>query len=1031
MYNLLDLVQDKRQSELLLASIEQRSRSLNPIPFAKAIDLNEGFKYVKYLAIPGAIFALIWLSGELNSFFGSYQRVVNYDQAYEPPAPFVFQLLTGRLEILENEEIALQVATEGEVKPDDITLVINGQQYLMQEQNGIYQHNLAPELGISEFYFTANELDSRKYNLEVLAVPAIQNFEVALEYPGYTGKPAETLKSTGNATFPEGTKVTWKIESLETNEIHLVAEDTLRAFKKTKNEFSLSRRVYDNLSYQLTTSNKNVINHEKLDYKFRIIKDAYPTLEVRQVGDTLNSNISYYMGEASDDYGLGAITLVCYPEDDEDDRQILELERPESNINQFYYTFPSGLELKEGRTYSFYFEVTDNDAIRGGKSVKSQVFTTSVLDDNELKSKQLEAQQSLLNSMDKSLSNYKEQKETLKEINKEQKEKNSLSFTDQNQIRDFLKKQQQQEQLMQKFSKQLNENLKKGDLKDERSELLQERLERQELEAKKNEKLLEELQKIADKIDKEELSKRLEELGKQQQRNERSLEQLLELTKRYYVTEKASQLARDLEKLAKRQDILSELKVSEVFSNKEQEKLNKRFEELAKELEELKKDNEDLKKPMSLRVDKEKERSVKEDQKDALEEINKHQGSEEVSESEEKQKSANQAKKKQKSAAEKIQEMSEDLQQSAMGGGSTITEDAEMLRQILDNLITFSFKQEKLYDTLEGSDQDVAQFIKGVREQQELKELFEHVDDSLFALSLRRVELSEFVNEQITEVYYNIDKTLESIAENRLYQGIAHQQYVLTASNELADFLAQLLDNMQQSMMPGSGSGGAQEEQLPDIIKSQGELQQKMEQMGQQGKSKGEGAEEGDQEGKGAQQGSSESKGEKGQNGEGEQGQGKGDQKGDGNSSGAEGTTEEELKELYEIYKEQQVLRQRLEEQLADMIKGRDKQLAQKLVRQMEDFENDLLENGITQRTLDKINTIQHQLLKLKNAVLKQGKKEERESDTNKEQFRNPVTTRPLILDNNRNEVEILNRQALPLRHNFQNKVKNYFRQDD
>jgi hypothetical protein len=69
--------------------------------------------------------------------------------------------------------------------------------------------------------------------------------------------------------------------------------------------------------------------------------------------------------------------------------------------------------------------------------------------------------------------------------------------------------------------------------------------------------------------------------------------------------------------------------------------------------------------------------------------------------------------------------------------------------------------------------------------------------------------------------------------------------------------------------------------------------------------------------------------------------------------------------------------------------------------------------------------------LKLENAALKQGKKQERESNTNKSTFQNPITTKPSLLDNYRNETEILNRQSLPLRQNFQNRVKEYFRSDD
>ena len=539
----------------------------------------------------------------------------------------------------------------------------------------------------------------------------------------------------------------------------------------------------------------------------------------------------------------------------------------------------------------------------------------------------------------------------------------------------------------------------------------------------------------------EEILDVLEELGKKQQNSERSLEQLLELTKRYYVTEKAVQLAKDLEKLAERQEILSDLNISKDFSKKEQEKLNINFNKIAQELEDLKKDNAALKKPIDLQIDNSKKEGVKENQQKALEEIQKVEGIEQSSDSEEIEKSESSAKKNQKSAAEKMKEMSKELSESsssASGGGSSVAEDAEMLRQILDNLIIFSFKQEGLFDKLSAQEEeDVSQYAKTVRDQKELRGLFEHVDDSLFALSLRQAELSEFVNEQITEVYYNIDKSLESMADGQIYQGVSYQKYVLTASNSLADFLAKVMDNMNQSMKMGKGQGDSQGGfQLPDIIKGQESLGEKMSKSGKQGQSgkegsgkKGEGEGGEGKAGKDGQQG----EGEEGENGQGQNGEG-GQQPGNGSGDGGDGNnglSEGELQEIYEIYQEQQRIRQELEKQLENMINAGDRRLGEKLVRQMEDFENDLLENGITQRTINKANTIQYELLKLENAALKQGKKSERESNENQQDFSNPITTKPSLLDNYRNEVEILNRQALPLRQNFQNKVKEYFKGDD
>ena len=60
--NILQLKQQSSQSDLLLASINQKSAALQPVPFVKAIDFSKNKKYLKYGLIPnnlGASFAYI------------------------------------------------------------------------------------------------------------------------------------------------------------------------------------------------------------------------------------------------------------------------------------------------------------------------------------------------------------------------------------------------------------------------------------------------------------------------------------------------------------------------------------------------------------------------------------------------------------------------------------------------------------------------------------------------------------------------------------------------------------------------------------------------------------------------------------------------------------------------------------------------------------------------------------------------------------------------------------------------------------
>ncbi|MCK0161219.1 hypothetical protein [Allomuricauda sp. F6463D] len=1033
LFNLLELSENQQKSDLLLASIKQRASSLGTVPFTEAVNFKDSYRYAKYFIIPVALFGIIWFTGDIVSFFNSHQRVMHYDMAYEKPAPFRFELMNTSLEVLDNQSLTVRVGTVGEVRPDNVTIVVNGEELLMQRGQDFYEYTFEAPVPENTIYFTANGWSSKQYLIRSYRTPTVVDFSMELEYPRYLNMEPEVVSGTGNTEIPEGTTVTWGIRGDHVDTIKMIARDTMVYLKKEGNLFSDSKVVYDNFDYELSTSNEKVSDFERLAYGLRVVKDEMATVQVDQVLDSLNPNQSYYAGQAGDDHGISEIRLVYYPIDDINNSQKVLLESPSTNVSQFYYTFPSGLTLQPGKRYKLYFEVVDNDGVRGGKVTKSRVFDAVFYDDKELKNKELEYQNSTLNQMGETLKKLKQQEDKLTDINNIQREEKTLSFEDRNQIRNFLQQQKQQDELMEKFSRQLNESIEKTSENSEMKRMLQERLERQEAEAKKNAKLLEELDKIADKIDKEDLQKRLEELGKNQGKNTRNLEQILELTKRYYVTEKASQISKDLEELANKQDNLSDSEISKE-STEEQNTLNSEFNKVAEELRELQRDNEALQKPLDFNIDDTNSEDVKKDQEDALDELQKHQHLDGSSDSQEHKKTKEGASKKQKSAAQKMQEMSDSMKSGAMGGSESEAEDAEMLRQILDNLITFSFKQESLFDNLQTNDGDISQFSRTVKDQQNLKRLFEHVDDSLFALSLRKVELSEFVNEQISEVYYNIDKSLESIAENQMYQGASYQQYVINATNALADFLANVLDNMQQNMNPGQGGGEGQDFQLPDIIKGQQNIQEKMGGSGESGQqSKGKRKEAGEDQGD-QQQGS------KGTKGDGEKGEGGGEgqsdngqnnsQEGKGGNSSSNGLGEMSLEEVYEIYKEQQFLRENLEKQLEDMMRESDKNLAKKLIQQMENFENDLLENGITERTRSKANVIQHQLLKLENAAMEQGEDNKRESQTNLDRFKNPVTTKPELLREYQNDIEILNRQALPLRQNFEKKVKSYFNND-
>ncbi|KAF2519020.1 hypothetical protein E0W68_07110 [Flavobacterium salilacus subsp. salilacus] len=992
--NFLQLSGQSHQSELLAASIEQKANNLQPVPFANAVNFKKNLKYVPYAAVPLLLILFFMISGNSGVITQSFDRVVHYDKHYAPPAPFEFVVLNKNLTAQQDTDFLLEVKTQGSVIPENAMITIGEENYYLENVgNGVFQYKFEKPSKNIDFQLKANTVVSQPYALNVVAVPTIANFEMVLNYPAYLRKAAEVVRGTGNAVVPEGTKVTWKVEALATTGIEWVSGESTSAFNRSENGFNLSKSIFNNTDYQILTSNKSVKHHEKLQYQITTIKDQHPTITVGTAPDSLQLKQEVLVGQVSDDYGLTKLQIVYYPQDNPDAARKYNLSVQKDTYDRFVYTFPEGLNIKAGVNYEYYFEVFDNDAVHNYKSTKSSVFSHRELTDDEKQEQVLQEQNSNINSLEKSIKNQDKQISELDKLRKMNKEKFELDFKDQKKIEDFINRQKQQEDMMKEFSKKLEDNLEQfnPEKKDEFKEELMKRLEKTEAEAEKNKKLLDELKKLTDKINKEELAEKIDQFKQKAKNQTKNLEQLVELTKRFYVEKKAEQIADKLQKLGEKQEQLSESKEN---SAQKQDDINKEFDKLQEEMRELEKQNEELKKPMDIPTDKNEEQDIEKDMEKAQDELQKQ--------------NKDAAKPKQKSAGKKMKQMGGQMMQMMMSGEmEMMQEDVKMLRQILDNLLAYSFSQEDVMGQFKNTDSRSASFSKYLITQQDLKQQFRHVDDSIFAFSLRNPKVTEVVTAEVGNVHYYVDKALADLADNQVPRGVSNQQYAVTSANKLADMLSDMLNSMQMQMQmqgqgmgkpsPGQGEGM----QLPDIIQKQEGLSEKMKK----------GMKKGEQEGEGKP-------GEKGKpNSSGEGGEGEG-----------EGQTEGNAGKLLEIYKEQQQLREALQKALEKEGMGGNGQNA---MRQMKEIEKQLLNKGFNNETMKRMQSLKHELLKLDKAIQQQGEENKRQSQTNKKEFNNQANQLPDALKEYLNSVEILNRQSLPLRPNFNQKVQTYFRKDD
>ena len=991
--NFLQLSKHESPSELVLASIEQKANSLQPIPFSNAINFSANKKYIPFALIPFLFILFFYISGNSDVISNSFARVVQYDKNFEKPAAFKFVLITNNLNVEQNKSFTLKVKTIGTVIPENVSIIINNEEYFLENVSpGNFSYQFDNVQKDIVFHFKANEITSADYVLNVVTVPTNSSFSMQLNFPSYLGKKPEVIQGTGNAVIPEGTLVTWKLNTLATTEVKFQKETFSVLFSKNNNQFSLTNRILTNTDYQISISNKQVRNYEKLQYKLTILKDQFPSISATETPDSLKLKQKVIIGQLSDDYGLSKFQVVFY---DKTKPNILfrkGLILKNKMVDQFVYSFPDGIPLQEGIAYEYYFEVFDNDVVNGFKSSKSTIFSHSELTTAQKEQQSLQEQQSNINSLQKALDNQEKQFEDLDKLKKLDNQKANLDYKDQKKIQDFINRQKKQDDMMQEFTEKMKENLEQfhPEQKDEKKEELLNRLEKNQKEAIKNEKLLKELEELTKKLEKDELFDKADKLKQQAKTQQKSLEQLVELTKRYYVEQKAEQLVDKLNKLSEKQDNVSD---KQNQSKEDQEKISKEFEDLKKELDALEKDNKDLKSPLDIPNDKGDQKEVDQEQQKAEDNLEK--------------KDSKSAKQNQKSAAQKLKEMSQKISESMSSGEMSDTaEDAKVLRQILDNLLSFSFDQEKLMKQFKSVANPKSNVSLLLKNQQDLKSQFKHIDDSLFSLSLRQPKLSDLVLKEVEEIHYNLDKSIETLVSINRPKGISHQQFTLSSANKLADYLSNVQSSMNMSSSSGSGKpkpGQGKGKQLSDIISDQKGIADKI----KNGQPKpGKGQKPG--EGIGSKPGQN----------------GKPSEVGKGGSQGSDG--EGNAQELLEIMKAQQELRESLQNELNKQgLSGS----GQQALKQMKELEKQLINKGLTPENVTRALQINHELLKLESAVKQQGQDTKREANSNKKDFIGGNKPLPPALLNYLKSVEILNRQSLPLHPNYNTKVQTYFKQ--
>jgi hypothetical protein len=828
---LLNILQLRHQAngdenkELILASINQKSEEIKPVPFQAAINLNQNRKYLSY-ALPPLLLLLILLFAAPSIIRDSADRLLHNGREFLRPAPFQFQVPEDNLAVVQYEDYELRIKVEGEKLPNEVFINIDNYEYRLKKESATeFSYVFSKVQKDIPFRLNAGDVSSLRYNLSVLKKPNIRDFEVKLHFPAYIGRQDELLNNVGDLVLPVGTKVDWIFNTESTEQVHLKfsrGQKTLDATRQGSDLFFFSKKAMLDESYKLLIANQALPKGDSVNYAITIIPDQYPDIRADRFSDSTNTEVQYFAGEASDDYGLRSLTFnyrVRKAGGTQAPEQKKLIQRPEGKQTQFEYSFDvAELGLQPGDELSYFFEVYDNDAVNGSKSARTGMMVYSMPTVKELEAKAEKNDDKIKDNLKDALLESKKLENELKKLREKLLQEKDLNWQTRKQMEKLLERQKELEKQIEEAKKAFEENKKNEEKinsnQDEQTLEKEEKMEElfKALENEEMKELMKQIEQMLQQMEKDQALKMMDEMKNKDEQRQMDLDRMLELFKQLELEQEMNKAIDQMEKLAKKEEELSQetqkkdqspedsknkpedskskpedsKNKQEDLKNK-QEDINKQFQEAKEQLEKIQKKNEELEKKKELGDPQEEMKDIQRDMNDAKQELNEQKN--------------DKASKSQKKAAQKMKNAANNMKMKMKQGEmEQISEDIASLRQLLENLVGLSFEQEDLMKDLTRTEINTPQYVAEVQRQFKIKDDFKLVEDSLQALSKRVFQIESFIAEKVGDVKLNMRESLEELESREKSSAGNHQQRTMKNLNDLALMLSEVLNNMQQQM---------------------------------------------------------------------------------------------------------------------------------------------------------------------------------------------------------------------------------------
>ncbi|HQC60177.1 MAG TPA: hypothetical protein PK701_05545 [Bacteroidales bacterium] len=783
------------KNELLLNELSRRSNELSKINIKNFLNIKEYYKWIiGNISILAIFFTLSFTFPK--QFINPLVRISNYNKIFPKDYGFRVNILNTNFYTESGKSFVLNFEITGDKIPKDIYILSNGNQFIPKKTlNNRYEYIFENITENTIFQIIAEDWSSDKYEIKVYNKPNIYRLVANIIYPNYTKINNEQFVNIFSYSVPRGTKIMFSFNMKDADSLIIVNGDKLNKYS-VKNKLDYQIQILKNESIQIITKSIQSPLQDTTNIYITEIPDAYPQILVQVQKDTFYIMHYYVSGSISDDYGFTKL-LAIY-----------KLTRKDSTINgkipinisnndliqnfNFDIDF-SFLNLQPDDIIHFYLEIYDNDAIAGPKATKSREYEIKIPTKEEIQieqSKQLQAANSKFSNIQKELNDIKNELKHLenqwkleRKFNYEQKQKWENLIKKQNDIINELQNLEQNLQL----SPSYDENLEIYEKIQQIDELIK------SINLDELNEYLENLQKLME--NNELKSEDIEEFKSQNEELNKMLDRQIDLLKRLDIEKNLRETFDEFKDLSKQFDELS--KKQDLDELTKQNELKQMLEKQFEKYDSLLKENKKLSEPFKMENIESEEQTINNEVQQAEQNLQKNN-----------QKKANE---NQKNTSQQLNDLANKLEQNLEKQlQEENAEDATALRQLLKNVLLASFEQENLIKNLYMQNPRLSNYQDYVRKQYELQEVMKRTKDSLYMIGKRQPMVSNFIFDEINKIEKESKKAINNLNNWTFGPAAINQQNLMTSLNNLALFLSDVLQQMeQQNSMSQMNSDGA------------------------------------------------------------------------------------------------------------------------------------------------------------------------------------------------------------------------------